>query len=275
MSNKKQQLKIAVVQQCSVDDVDLNVSQVEALLQQLPPAVDVVFLPENSLYMKIGPQQSFPGIALEDPAYQPFKAWARANSAHILFGGNPTRTSRGVENATIWIRPDGSIEKVYAKIHLFDVDVAGHKPVRESDQFVAGASPAVIEIYGWKLGLAICYDVRFAELFLAYAQLGVDVITIPAAFLVPTGRAHWQVLLRARAIESQCYVVAPAQAGTHVSPINGESRASYGHSMVVDPWGQALVEIEDSQTQVQVVTLEQGRIEQVRAQIPMASHRKL
>jgi predicted amidohydrolase len=275
MINKKEQIKVAVLQLCSVDDVAANTKQVLSLLSQIQESVDLVFLPENSLFMKIGPQSPKVSLPADDSAYNPFSQWAKDHSVHLLFGANPTQTAKGVENSTVWIKPDGSRELAYSKIHLFDVEVEGHKPVRESDQFVAGEKPSIIEIDGWRLGLSICYDVRFAELYSEYAKQEVDILAVPAAFLVPTGRAHWSVLLRARAIESQCYVVAAAQAGVHLSPSSGESRESYGHSHVIDPWGQVLVDIEEPRASVQVVTLERSTLAKVRAQIPMAGHRKL
>jgi len=164
---------------------------------------------------------------------------------------------------------------VYRKIHLFDVDVVGQKPVRESDVFARGTETSVFEIKGWKFGSSICYDVRFPELYLRYAREEVDAILVPAAFLTTTGRAHWEILLRARAIESQAYVLAAAQGGTHQG-IKGGTRETHGHSMIVDPWGLIVEEIQDSsEVRVARATLKVDRIEAVRRQIPMKNHRTL
>ena len=134
-----------------------------------------------------------------------------------------------------------------------------------------GSKTKIIELDGWKIGLSICYDLRFAELFLAYRQAGVDLILIPSAFTVPTGRAHWEILLRARAIESQCYVAAAAQAGDHEG-----ARSTYGHSMIIGPWGQILSQrTTEDQPRILGVRLDRSEIEKVRQQIPMASHVRL
>jgi deaminated glutathione amidase len=181
-----------------------------------------------------------------------------------------------LSNATVWIDPSGDIKIKYRKIHLFDVDVEGQKPIRESDHFAPGYRPEIIEIGGWRIGLTICYDLRFADLFLAYAREAVDLVLVPSAFLVPTGRAHWETLLRARAIESQLYVAAAAQSGEHASAIGDAKRYTYGRSLVVDPWGGIMAEAKTEASGVQVLTslLRQSELAKVRAQIPMASHRK-
>src|SRR5690606_21217857 len=127
---------------------------------------------------------------------------AQKNQMHVILGSVPWKEAAGVFNAMLWISPRGEIRIPYKKTHLFDVDVEGHKPVRESDDFVHGEGPQVIHVEGWKIGLSICYDLRFAELYISYSRIPVDMILIPSAFLVPTGEAHWHILNRARAIES-------------------------------------------------------------------------
>lgn len=266
-------LNISVVQLCSNDDTEFNKTRVLDLLQEVPPETNVVFLPENSLFMKISSESPKRGIALDDPIYEPFQTWAQKTNTHILFGGNPTAVNDGVANATVWVQPNGKIEMPYSKIHLFDVDVEGQKPVRESDQFVAGGDRGIIDIHGWKVGLSICYDVRFSELYSEYAKQKVDLIAIPAAFLQPTGEAHWHVLMRARAIESQCFVVAAAQGGEHQG-VSGAKRQTYGHSLVVSPWGSVLMDM-GTKPEVQSLSLDRALIRKTREQIPMANHRKL
>ncbi|MEO0337565.1 MAG: nitrilase-related carbon-nitrogen hydrolase [Pseudomonadota bacterium] len=162
----------------------------------------------------------------------------------------------------------------YSKIHLFDVDVEGQKPIRESDDFVAGTAPKIIEIEGWRIGLSICYDIRFSELYLHYVKSGVDLIAIPAAFLPPTGEAHWEVLQRARAIEAQCFVVSSAQSGEHQSVRSGAKRVSYGHGLAVDPWGRVLLNM-GTEVGAEQMVLSRSLLSRVRGQIPMGSHRKL
>ena len=160
------------------------------------------------------------------------------------------------------------------KPYLFDVDVVGAPQARESAAFSYGAKAQVITLNGWKIGLSICYDLRFSELYSKYAQKNVDVILVPSAFLVPTGKAHWHSLLRARAIESQAFIVAAAQSGDHQNA-NAQHRYTYGHSLVVDPWGVVLKDLETPGADLAVVELDSAQLKKVREQIPMAKHRRL
>lgn len=177
-------------------------------------------------------------------------------------------------NSSMLITPEGEIHPTYQKMHLFDIQLDGQAPLKESDVFRHGHAPHIIEVDGWRLGEAICYDVRFAELFSQYARKEVDLILLPAAFLVKTGEAHWEVLLRARAIESQSYVVAAAQGGTHQG-CRGGTRETYGHTLIVDPWGAVVGQVEKLGPGVTIVKLSRERIEAVRRQIPMKFHRRL
>jgi predicted amidohydrolase len=131
-----------------------------------------------------------------------------------------------------------------------------------------------MEVKSWRIGLSICYDVRFSELYSNYAKEGAHLILVPSAFLVPTGAAHWHILLRARAIESQAFVIAAAQAGEHVG-VHGEKRTTYGHSLAIDPWGEILADLGEAGPKVEVVTLDPARLERVWRQIPQAQHRRL
>lgn len=271
-------LDVAVLQLTSDDDVSTNVAQVLSLLKGLEgKAPDLICLPENALYFRIQEGSKIPSLALDDSRLTPLKDWARVFKSSIHIGSIPRDGGGGkLFNSSVLIGPDGVAEDLYRKIHLFDVDVLGHKPVRESDVFARGEGPATIELQGWKLGLSICYDLRFAELYSAYARAAVDVILIPSAFLVPTGRAHWEILTRARAIESQAYVLAAAQGGQHTNG-SGSSRSTYGHSIIVDPWGEVVETCPDDFGDARVLraTLSKKRIAQVRSQIPMSLHRRL
>lgn len=267
-------LDVAVLQLTSVDDVETNVSAVMDLLRGFenePP--DLVSLPENALYFRLKEGAAVQGVPLE--ALAPLCEWAAQFRCVIHVGSIPLSRQGSLFNSTVIIDADGVARDAYQKIHLFDVDVVGHKRVRESDVFTAGGAPAIIDVKGWKVGLSICYDLRFAELFLEYARAGVDLILIPSAFLVPTGRAHWEVLTRARAIESQAYVAAAAQGGTHTDGLN--SRATYGHSIIVDPWGEVVETLPDDfgTRRVLRAQLSKDRIAAVRSQIPMSAHRRL
>ncbi len=172
------------------------------------------------------------------------------------------------------ISPFAEPRIVYKKIHLFDITLEGQKPIRESDVFTNGEMSTVFEIDGIKFGSSICYDIRFAELYNLYAKQEVDVILIPAAFLVKTGKAHWDVLLRARAIENQSYVLAPAQTGKHQSTSSEQSRETYGHTTAVGPWGDVIECLSDGMD-ILFVNIDPENCRAVRRQIPMNSHRRL
>jgi predicted amidohydrolase len=275
-------LEVAVCQLTSTDDVDANVEQALSLLKSLDSEqIDIVCFPENSLYFRLRESEAPPSFDLQHKAIDKISDWARAKRCAVHLGSVPYVRQGQLFNTSVLILPSGEVQALYDKIHLFDVDVEGQKAIRESDTFSPGQSSSVFSIKGWKFGSSICYDLRFAELFLRYAREGVDVILIPSAFLVPTGRAHWHVLTRARAIESQAYVLAAAQGGTHVAE-HGGSRQTYGHSLIIDPWGEVIGEVSDEQAKAGVgpkrilrATLSRERIRKVREQIPMAKHRRL
>jgi predicted amidohydrolase len=268
-------LKVAVCQMTSVNDVDLNLKtilgQLASLESDLP---DFVCFPENALYLRVREGDKIAGVTVKAPALAEISAWARRTGRTVHLGSVPLADDGKVFNSSLLLTPDGAIRDSYRKIHLFDVDVEGHKPVRESDVFAGGESPEILEVQGWKLGSSICYDMRFPELYLKYAVAQVDAILIPSAFLVPTGKAHWEVLTRARAIEAQAYVLAAAQGGEHVG-VDGGTRYTYGHSVIVDPWGEVIAERTEDGPGVVRAELRKDRIASVRKQIPMKNHRRL
>ncbi|GGF45064.1 amidohydrolase [Youhaiella tibetensis] len=166
-------------------------------------------------------------------------------------------------NRSILFGPDGAIIASYDKIHLFDATLPGLREYRESATYKGGDVAVVTPAAGFNLGMAICYDVRFPALFNALAGAGAEVISVPAAFTVPTGQAHWEVLLRARAIETGSYVIAAAQGGHHE---NG--RATYGHSMIIDPWGTVVARIEGDEPGIIVADIDLGRVADARGRVP-------
>ena len=282
-----EELSVAVCQLTSVDDLQMNVTAILGILERLttnPP--DLICFPENSLYLRIRDGDVTPGIDISDPSLRRLADWAEKNQTFVHLGSVPLKVGGRIFNSSVLLTAQGEIQANYQKIHLFDVDVEGQKPIRESDNFSAGQSPVVFSVKDWKIGSTICYDLRFSELYLLYAKQEVDVILIPSAFLVPTGEAHWNVLTRARAIESQCYVLAAAQGGTHLG-LEGGTRSTYGHSMIIDPWGVVLAETKPSDDRVSQIdgdavnarilrsVLRRDRIQRVRAQIPMKNHRRL
>lgn len=268
--------RVAVAQMNSIDDVNSNVDQVIELMNEAHQAgkVDLLCFPENCLFLRLSKTKSIPEVKLNSDQIHRIEEAANSSGINILLGSVPVKTAGDkLANATVLVKPKVRAKIVYEKMHLFDVDVKGAPPVRESDSFRPGQGPSIIEINGWKFGLSICYDLRFSSLFAHYALAEVDGILVPSAFLVPTGRAHWHTLLRARAIESQCYVIAAAQAGIHRNS-NGDSRETYGHSLVVDPWGEVVVDLATTPKIVQTVELSQAKLNWVRGQIPQLGHRR-
>lgn len=270
------ELVVAVVQMTSVDDIEANLQQIKHLVQDVfkKNKPRLLSFPENCLYLRVVEGEKIEGLSLVHPAFKFLSQLAQQYDAYLHLGSVPLIHEGALFNSSVLITPDGQVLPTYQKLHLFDIQLEGQKPIRESDVFRHGKKPNVIEVDGWRVGETICYDVRFAELFSRYAQEEVDLILVPAAFLVKTGEAHWEILLRARAIESQAFVIASAQAGTHVGK-NGKTRETYGHSLIVDPWGGILGQVHENAPGFCVVTLSRERIEKVRQQIPMKSHRRL
>ncbi|MFN8791121.1 MAG: carbon-nitrogen hydrolase family protein [Bdellovibrionales bacterium] len=265
-------LRVGIAQITSIDDVDANLKMILDLLSAVNPGeVDVVFFPENCLYMRLKEGESVKGLQASDSAFQKIADWAKHSRCAVHLGSVPLVQGAQLYNASMWIDAQGQIQPSYTKTHLFDIELEGQRPIRESDVFAHGSGPRTLNVGEWRLGQSICYDVRFSELFHAYAEEGVEVILVPSAFLVKTGQAHWEILLRARAIESQCYIIASAQSGQHRSP-RGQ-RETYGHSLIVDPWGQKILEILDS-PKLQIAELALREIQKVRQQIPMKNHRR-
>lgn len=196
--------------------------------------------------------------------------WLLAGSL-ILAPDSPGEDTRSV-NRSLLIAPDGSIAARYDKIHMFDADVASGESYRESAS-VAPGTQAVLADGPARIGMTVCYDMRFPQLYRRLAQAGAQVLTVPAAFTVPTGQAHWHVLLRARAIETGCFVLAPAQCGTHPATLSQPPtpRRSYGHSLAVAPWGEVLADAGE-QPGVALVDLDLSRIDAARQRIASLRH---
>lgn len=269
-------LRLALLQMTSIDDVEINYQQIKDLIEEgikKHGAFDLVCLPENALYMRLKEGQKIPGLSLSDEVFTRLSLLAQEMKLHIHVGASPLLIEGHLYNASVFITPFGDVRSTYKKMHLFDIQLQGQKPVRESDVFRHGSSPSIIEVNGWKIGESICYDLRFSELYAQYARAGVDAILVPSSFLVKTGQAHWEVLLRARAIESQAFVLAAAQSGTHQG-VEGGLRETYGHSLIIDPWGQVLSVLSEGRGVV-FAELSRSRVEEVRRQIPMQDHRRI
>jgi predicted amidohydrolase len=195
--------------------------------------------------------------------------WMMAGSVAERAPEDPAR----IFNTTALISPQGELAAAYRKLHLFDVDIPDGARYRESETVAPGASlPPTAEALGVRIGLTVCYDLRFPELYRKLSDAGVDLMTVPAAFTAYTGKAHWEVLLRARAIENQAYVLAPAQVGRIGPP--EENRYAWGHACIVDPWGEVLADAGGEGESVVVAQIDPARIAQVRRDLPALKHRR-
>lgn len=275
-SERSRELTVAVCQMTSIDDVEANLMQIEELIDRIPAEANAraAFFPENCLYLRLKEGEVIRGLYPEDEVLQSLSEIARKRRMHLHLGALPLRLENHLYNSSIHVTDKGEIKPTYQKMHLFDIQLENQPPLRESDVFRHGQGPKILEIDGWRFGETICYDLRFAELFSAYARREVDVILVPSSFLVKTGEAHWDILLRARAIESQCYVLAAAQAGTHRG-VHGGLRETYGHSLIVHPWGRVEAESDGKTPGVLLRTLKRDELEKVRRQIPMKDHRRI
>jgi predicted amidohydrolase len=196
---------------------------------------------------------------------------ARKHAVALVLGGMPEKgpDDAHVHNTSVYLDATGAVRASYHKIHLFDVQIPDGAEYRESDSVTPGTEPVVVETPWAKMGLSVCYDLRFPELYRKQAQAGARILTVPAAFTLHTGRDHWHVLLRARAVENLCFVLAAAQYGRH-----NAKRVTYGHALIVDPWGQVLAECPD-QEGVAVAELDLAYQDKVRRELPSLSHRRL
>ena len=265
-------LRVACVQLNASESKAENIERAGLLVARAAATgADFIVLPEK--WNGIGPPDFLRANAesLDDgETVEAMRSWARDHKVTIV-GGSIAERREGrdkISNTSVVFDPDGEIASVYRKIHMFDVEVGG-QVYRESESEEPGEEPArVTDVEGWKLGLTVCYDLRFPELYRILAVEGAEVITVPAAFTLFTGKDHWELLLRARAVENQCYVVAANQWGTH-----GDGKASYGRSMIVDPWGIVLAQAPDEDGII-VAELERARMEEVRRALPSLANRQ-
>jgi deaminated glutathione amidase len=261
----------AALQMTSLTDLHHNLSQAEELIDlAVRRGAELISLPENFAFLgdEAAKSQQAAEIAIASEKF--LKTMAQRYQVAILGGGFPVPTDEGkVFNTALLISPDGQEWARYEKVHLFDVELPDGNIYHESKRVLAGSKQAPVyasEELG-NLGLSVCYDVRFPELYRALTQAGANVLFVPAAFTAFTGKDHWQVLLQARAIENTSYVIAPAQTGQH-----NARRWSHGHAMIVDPWGVVLA---DAGTEIgmAIASIEPKHLEQVRRQMPCLKHR--
>jgi len=267
---------VAAIQMVSTDSVEENLKTVETLVSNaVSKGAKLVVLPENFALMP--PQSSDQLIEAVEPlgagAIQSFiSSLAKNFSCWIIAGSIPTKSevANKVYATCIVYNDEGVKVAHYHKTHLFDVDVPDDKKCyRESDTFVAGDEAVVVQTPVGKVGLSICYDLRFPELYRKLLAKGAELIVAPSAFTDATGRAHWSLLCRARAVENSCYLIAANQGGRHKN-----KRETFGHSMIVDPWGAVLVELEKGEG-IAITSLQKDQLNKVRASFPAIKHIRL
>ncbi|HSD26460.1 MAG TPA: carbon-nitrogen hydrolase family protein [Vicinamibacteria bacterium] len=267
-------MRVAVVQMTSTDDLAGNLGAAAAFVREAAEAgAELVALPENFAYLRREGRPIPCAQGLDGEIAATLRELARTHRIWLLGGSFPERISADprVYNTSILCGPDGAIEAVYRKIHLFDVDLAAHGGGRflESAAVAPGKEVVVATTAFGGIGLSVCYDLRFPELYRAHAARGARFLAVPSAFARETGRDHWEVLLRARAIENQAFVLAPAQWGRH-----GPDRSSHGRSLIVDPWGVVLAQAPDRPCVV-IADCDLDHQDRLRAALPCLGHRTL
>jgi predicted amidohydrolase len=266
-------MKIAAIQMRSGLDPDANIAALEPMLAQaaeqgaqyiLTPEVTVIF-PEN--------REQLASVAASfenNPQLRRVGELARQHGIHIHIGSLAVPLPDGrFANRSVLFGPHGAIVDTYDKIHLFDATIEGLNAYRESATYAGGERAVTVPLGEFTLGMSICYDMRFPKLYNALANAGANLIAVPAAFTVPTGQAHWHVLLRSRAIETGSYVIAAAQGGQHA---NG--RATYGHSIIIDPWGRVIAELEHDEPGVLLAEISPELVRDARQRIPALANAK-
>ncbi len=263
---------VGLVQLTSTDDREENLRQVTRWVREAAArGAQLVALPENFSY--IGPETGKLSLAepLEGPLMDRLRALARETGVWLLAGGFPEQSDdpTRVFNTAALLDRDGNLVATYRKIHLFDIDLAAGVTLQESRTVRPGSTPVVAQTPWGTVGLSICYDLRFPELYRRLIDAGAKVLFVPSAFTLYTGKDHWRTLLQARAIENTAYVAAPAQFGQH-----GNKRQSYGRSLLVDPWGQIIAEAPD-RPGILLGEIDIEHLEQIRKQLPSLQHRRL
>jgi deaminated glutathione amidase len=258
-------MKIGVIQLCSVLEPDKNLIKIRAFLNEAKiNGASAVFLPEVFYSISDGTKPSPYLVEGKNEHYQAIKKLAVDSGLYILGGSAATLVDGKILNRSYNFSPSGEEIASYDKMNLFAVDLSKHPSntiIDEARIYTAGNKPQILKMGDFNIGLSICFDLRFPELFRLYSYQGANVLSISSAFTVPTGKAHWHTLVRARAIENQCYVIASAQWGQH-----NEKISTFGHSLVVDPWGEVLVDATEGE-KIVFADLSLEKIEAVRSRL--------
>lgn len=267
----------AVVQLTTTMDAEASVARAEALVDEAARrGAKLVALPENTSYMGTEEEKRRLAEPVDGPTFQRLAAKAKQHGIFLLAGTLPergpvlpgkTEPDRSY-NTSVLYGPSGETLAVYRKIHLFDIALGEGATHRESSSVIPGDRAVVAETPLAKIGLSVCYDIRFPDLYRTLVRAGAELLMVPAAFTVPTGHAHWEALLRARAIENQCYVLAAAQQGQ-----NTPTRATFGRSMIIDPWGTVLAVAPDRPS-IAMAEIELDHLRSLRRRMPCLEHER-
>lgn len=266
-------VRVAAVQLNATREIQANIAKAQELCAEARAAgANWVSLPENSVFLGFEGEAVEHASSIDDsPLLEPLRAIARTEELVVFVGSVPevSPESGRAYNCSVVIGRAGETLASYRKVHLFDVELPDGTAIRESDGWLAGDEPVCVDVDGWRVGLSICYDLRFPEHYRRLVDGGAEVVLVPSAFTLQTGKDHWEPLLRARAIENQCYVVAAAQWGEHFP-----GRTTWGKSMIVDPWGTVLATAPERPS-VAMATLDPAALAQVRARFPSLQHRRI
>src|SRR5262245_31303643 len=264
------QIKVACVQMRSGTDVARNIADASALIRQAAGhGAELIATPEMTTLLDRKPGAVWDKSTTEDadPGLPAFRALAKDLGVTLLIGSIAIRAGdHKCANRSFLIGPDGAVIASYDKIHMFDVQLNAGNVYRESDSFAAGDRTVIAQLPAGPLGLTVCYDVRFPDLYRQLAVGGAKVIAVPAAFTRITGEAHWHILLRSRAIETGCFIIAPAQGGKHE-----DGRETYGHSLIIDPWCEVIADA-GVDPGIITATLDLTKVDEVRGKIPSLKH---
>jgi deaminated glutathione amidase len=263
--------KVGLVQMCTGRDIEKNLVAASDLVRaaakngahyvQTPEITTLMEMDRAKLFAAVRPEDGNPAIVHFRALARELKIWLHIGSMGVLL--QPDKLA----NRSLLIAPDGTLAARFDKIHMFDVQLPGGESYRESKNYEPGATAVLAELPWGKLGMTVCYDLRFPQLYRALAQGGADILAIPSAFTVKTGEAHWHVLMRARAIENGCFVLAAAQAGQHES-----GRSTYGHSIAISPWGDILAEGDGVQLGVIYADIDCAAVAEARGRVPSLTH---
>lgn len=267
-------LRVALLQLTSSDDVSDNITATVAMIEKaVAGGAEFILTPETTHLMEMDREKALKKTfsQKDDPGLKAFQAVAKKHGIWLLIGSLTINLGDNrLANRSFLISPDGEIKAQYDKTHLFDVDLAGGESYRESTLYEAGDKAVLAKTPFGGVGLSVCYDLRFPYLYRLYGEQGAKILTIPAAFTETTGAAHWHTLLRARAIETGCFVLAPAQCGKHAT-----GRSTYGHSLIVGPWGDIISDGGEA-TGITFANLDLANCDKARQTVPSLKHtRKL